>query len=341
MFRVSHQNPLYHSNESGDGTVDNNNNNNSTSSTGSVAAATDKAAAVVVDDERSETEEAMRRRLVRFYERYDPTKLVNVSALVDAYKNRQRELFMRLIDLYGPEPSGAQDERSMPRPNVSESTSKTPVVTAKNVWHDDDDASSILEDAEEKASKATIRSLGSLTDLDAVPKHEDRAYPLDAFLSQIVGASVDADDAPTSVISDDDEEEKGTKISENTKHPTTEATGEEEEDEHERTVPTLECVVHMKVAAMGGMRRVWKPFRFVLGTNSVIEYFRSTAKLGSKPFGRICVRSGRLRELIESKYKNHVRIFSREVGPVDVRFDSDSKMVAWIEALCEHGMSDE
>lgn len=48
--------------------------------------------------------ERMRKRLARFYACYDPSKLCEVNALCEKYAARSQELFVRLVDKYGPEP---------------------------------------------------------------------------------------------------------------------------------------------------------------------------------------------------------------------------------------------
>ncbi|KAJ9473533.1 hypothetical protein DIPPA_29551 [Diplonema papillatum] len=48
-----------------------------------------------------------RERLVRFYERYNPSKLKNVDQLLRQYKGKEEELFSTLVRRYGEEPAAA------------------------------------------------------------------------------------------------------------------------------------------------------------------------------------------------------------------------------------------
>lgn len=66
-----------------------------------------------------EREEGIRRgfyrRLVRFYEKYNPQKLGRVEEYLQAYRGEEEQLFAILVGKYGPEP----EDESLPKSNTS------------------------------------------------------------------------------------------------------------------------------------------------------------------------------------------------------------------------------
>ena len=63
-----------------------------------------------VEEDKEDADAELRARLVRFYEKYQPSKLCDVPKLVEKARGKEEELFGMLIKKYGPEPSVGDDD---------------------------------------------------------------------------------------------------------------------------------------------------------------------------------------------------------------------------------------
>eukprot|EP00760_Papus_ankaliazontas_P017134 PhM_4_TR17042/c0_g1_i5/m.34835 len=57
----------------------------------------------------SNTSNAVRDRLVRYFEAYNPSKLSNVDVILQQFAGKEEELFATLVSKYGPEPSAESE----------------------------------------------------------------------------------------------------------------------------------------------------------------------------------------------------------------------------------------
>src|SRR3989338_7944562 len=54
-----------------------------------------------------------RRRLIRFYQKYNPTKLSTIDATLQQYTGDREGLFKQLVAKYGPEPPSEEEQRRL------------------------------------------------------------------------------------------------------------------------------------------------------------------------------------------------------------------------------------
>jgi myosin heavy subunit len=76
--------------------------------TGILDAVKKQAWAVFCKDTGETNNDGLRDRLVRFYKLYNPAKLPAIEVYVQHWQGREKELFARLVEQYGPEPAYAQ-----------------------------------------------------------------------------------------------------------------------------------------------------------------------------------------------------------------------------------------
>lgn len=65
---------------------------------------------IFIKDSARKEELDARARLIRFYEHYNPSKLVNVDSILEIWQDNTNTLFQKLISKYGPEPEAGDND---------------------------------------------------------------------------------------------------------------------------------------------------------------------------------------------------------------------------------------
>ena len=67
---------------------------------------------------------SLKKRLIRFYEKYRPDKIGDVNELSKKYSNQEKELFRKLTFKYGPEPKMSDTEKKAIRNRLNKPIEK-------------------------------------------------------------------------------------------------------------------------------------------------------------------------------------------------------------------------